>query len=487
MFWILTQAALAVLPSLSVPLKTGVVAPVDAAVVVGLEDYAFVPDVPYAQADAELFAALLVQTVGVPEERVQVLTNGGREQIIGAVEEAADLARDGTLWVYFAGHGAADPSTGERMLLGDDVKQDPSVFAKRGLKVSVLESLAKRRLILVLDTCYAGTGRSGESLVAGTRFLVPDYAQPPTKGVLEWTAAGPSELSTPFEAVGHGAFTWFAVGALRGWADGELDGNRNKEVTAREAEVYVARMLRALDQGQHPSLNASQDGHDERLVRKVDEVGPPEVDVQQVARQGRVSAAFPAVGQLVSELKELGDVKAEIPPWEQAWQATIRQVIEAGDRKVLAGFSSEWRHEPAALGLIEHGQRWRKIKDPRRGGPVIGEGVLDDAGVMGEPVKRGLWQEVMFRYDWDFTCDDKCDQVATIDDPLKAVRFYNALSALEGLPPPYRIDGETFILNADVWSYRMPSAAELPGNGWHWTDKGPQGSGDIWIARGPTK
>ena len=35
------------------------------------------------------------------------------------------LATDGgVVWVYFAGHGAASPETGERLLLGDDIRPD---------------------------------------------------------------------------------------------------------------------------------------------------------------------------------------------------------------------------------------------------------------------------------------------------------------------------------------------------------------------------
>src|SRR5687768_16231294 len=115
-------------PDIDTPLRTGATAPADTAVVIGIEDYAFVPDVPYAQRDAKAFYDLLVYTIGVPSSRVRLLDHGaGKEQIVEAVAAAgAEVGAGGTVWVYFAGHGAADPSTGARLLLGDDVRQDPS-------------------------------------------------------------------------------------------------------------------------------------------------------------------------------------------------------------------------------------------------------------------------------------------------------------------------------------------------------------------------
>jgi len=73
---------------------------------------------------------------------------------------------------------------------------------------------------------------------------VPAYAVKAKGGVSQWNAAGPNQLSSPLEPVEHGAFTYFAIGALRGWADGELDGKTDGMVTAEEAQAYVSRALR---------------------------------------------------------------------------------------------------------------------------------------------------------------------------------------------------------------------------------------------------
>ncbi len=181
---------------------------------------------------------------------------GGREHLVAAVKRAGEeVGPGGTVWVYFSGHGAANPATGERMLLGDDVRSDAIAFAARGVDVKELETLAGAhggRPMFVLDTCYAGAGRSGQSILGGTRFAVPLYAIQATAGA-QWNAAAPDEVAAPLDVTRHGAFTFFAVGAMRGWADGELDGRRDGVVAGEEARMYVQRALRGIGQnGQNP-------------------------------------------------------------------------------------------------------------------------------------------------------------------------------------------------------------------------------------------
>lgn len=248
--WVLLGVALAApVPDIDEPLRTGLRAPGDAAVVVGLEDYLLLPDVPHARRDAQAMADFLISTRGVPMDQVQLLTSGSKEQIVAAVERAARSAEPGgTVWVYFAGHGVAAPSDGRRLLLGDDARQAAEVFEARGVAVEDLEDLATSggaRAVILVDACFNGASRSGEAVVEGTRFAVPDWATQPSDQ-LHWAAAGPDQVARPLDVVQHGAFTWLAIGALRGWADGEIDGQRDGQVTAAEAQVYVSRAMRTL-------------------------------------------------------------------------------------------------------------------------------------------------------------------------------------------------------------------------------------------------
>lgn len=267
------------LPDLAAPARTGETAPKDAAVVIGVEDYTYVPHVPYALRDAEAFETFLLYTRGVPLDRVHMLKDARAYEIEEAVRDAGkSVGAGGTLWVYFAGHGAMEPNGSRRLLLGSDAATDPDAFARFAVAVDDVRTWATAgggEAMLVVDACYNGGGRTGENVLGGgRRFAVPGYALAPSPSASEWAATAPSELAGPLEAAQHGAFTYFAVGALRGWADGEVDEKRDGNVTAEEAQLYVGRALRTVQtRGQTPQL-AAVGAADLILAHGVKERGP---------------------------------------------------------------------------------------------------------------------------------------------------------------------------------------------------------------------
>jgi hypothetical protein len=232
------------LPQLT-PARTGATAPKDGALIIGIEDYMDLADVPYAERDAQAFYDFLVYTRGVSPDRIEKLTNPSKEKIEKAAGRIA-AEPGGIAWVYYAGHGAASTTVKELVLLGRDTPLDVEVYETRTLTVSSLARAAaatKAEVMMVMDTCYAGAGRAGHDLFTGTRFAVPAYAVDEPSVTL-WTAAAPNQLAEPLDEVQHGAFTYFAIGALRGWADGELSGTADGKVTLDEANLYVQRALR---------------------------------------------------------------------------------------------------------------------------------------------------------------------------------------------------------------------------------------------------
>ena len=279
-------------PSIDEPLRTGRSAPDDAAVVVGIESYPFLTDVPYAQRDAAAFHDLLVYTRGVPLRRIHHLRGASNHQMADAVAKAAaEVGPDGVLWIYFAGHGAGDPDTGERLWVGDTAKADPASFQAGSLPLAKIEALAAAapgEVVIVADACYNGLGRDGAQH-SDRRFAVPSYLEPPEPHITRWFAAGPAELAAPLAGARHGAFTYFVIGAMRGWADGEL-GSADGAVSLAEADAFVVRALAEVgERGQRPELTAGG------------EIGP------LVAGQG-----------LEADPRRLGAPREPEPPREQA-------------------------------------------------------------------------------------------------------------------------------------------------------------------------
>jgi len=255
-------------PDIDEPLISKQTAPADHAVVVGIDDYLAISDVEYAREDALAFADFLERTRGIPGDQIEILLgqNVTNEQILEAVTGAGQRsAGDGTVWFYFAGHGAASVETHERLLLGPEARGDPKTMERRSVRVEEVYELASvngANVVALLDVCFSGKGRDGEQLIEGGRAFVPVYEPRDEAGMLEWSATEHDEIAWKYDTVGHGAFTYFAIGALRGWADGAVDGVRDGEVTAEEAQRYVERVLARLPltSVQHPVMSGVETG-----------------------------------------------------------------------------------------------------------------------------------------------------------------------------------------------------------------------------------
>lgn len=181
--------------------KTGML---DAAVVVAVEGHAGPSVASAARTTGQDWVRFFPTVLGVPANRVTALFDRAatRPAISSAVEDAmARLAPGGRLWFVAIGHVVAGEA-----------------------EVAVLAApRAGVQLVSVLD-------------------VAPE----------EWALAGPAAAvlatitfstarSVPLGAA-RSAFSYFLMGALRGWGDGDRDGR----VTAAEAAAYVDLSLRRL-------------------------------------------------------------------------------------------------------------------------------------------------------------------------------------------------------------------------------------------------
>ena len=457
------------MPELSEPARTGQRSAADAAVVIGVEDYAYLPDVPYARGDAQAFDDFVRYTRGIPDDRVALLRDARAYEIEKAVKDAgARVGAGGRVWVYFAGHGAMDPNGARRLLLGGDAATAPEAFARFAVAVDDVRAWATAgggEAVVVVDACYNGGARTGEGvLTGGRRVAVPDYALAASAQATEWTATGPKELSAPLPPLEHGAFTYFAVGALRGWADGEVDGKRDGSVTAEEANRYVARALRTVQaQGQTPQLAAS-DGARLVLAKGVKEAGPS-ADALRALRdalgeKGAVAsvATTPTpstasvstkaggtggaavdddVAALLREKTLMGLVASKQAEGEAAWRKLAAVLTDGSDaeraavEKYIAAWSSvkvwvgdaEGRHERAvAIAAVESARGWLATSGKGSAGrdwvsPTLGTMKWIPAGTfrMGDPeshdpddaphqvtLTRGYWmmEHEVTKHEW---------------------------------------------------------------------------------------
>jgi len=294
----------------------------DAAVLIGIEDYAFVPDVSGASANINDWYSYLRKVRGVPLANIRLLrdTQATREEILASVDVAAARAgAGGNLWIVFIGHGAAAASGAEGLLVGADAQQSANSLTSRGVPQSELFAHARKgkqaRIVAVLDACFSGRDTVGGALVPGLQPLVAVKEQP-TTDALVFTAAANDQFAGPLPGAARPAFSYLMLGALRGWADGDGNG----DVTATEALTYTSDVLDALVNGrrQQPQLHAARPA--EVLAARASESGP---DLDGLRLELGVGTAATPVERPDDGAGSGQQVRIEASEPDQSFEATI--------------------------------------------------------------------------------------------------------------------------------------------------------------------
>jgi hypothetical protein len=202
------------------------------AVVVGLDSYRNrLPRADFAGDDARVVAAYVAQTMGYEPDNVALLLNEHATK--GDFEKYMESwlpnrVEDGdSVFIYYSGHGAPHPKTGEAYLVPYD--GDPTFIEKTGYPLARLydhlATLPAKEIVVVLDSCFSGAG--GRSVIApGIRPIVTELKSPLlAKGKTVVLAASTGQqVSSTYEQKGHGLLTYFFLKGLQGEADTNKDG-----------------------------------------------------------------------------------------------------------------------------------------------------------------------------------------------------------------------------------------------------------------------
>lgn len=278
----------------------------DVAVVVAVEDYAFLPDVEGAVSTADAWENFFRNGLGVGELFVRTDADVTRENMLDLADRAAGAAgEEGRVWYVFVGHGAPTPDGEDGLLVGVDAQGSPQSLTTRGLERSrlleALESGSQSETAVVIDACFSGNSRGNRSLAEGLQPVVPakfDSATSETSSTAVLTAAHSDQFAGALPGAERPAFSYLLLGALRGWAD---DGDG--AVTLREAETYTRRQLRHLEHDQVPSF-----GGDPEMVltRGATSPAPGLESLMAAARQNDRAAVETAGSKDASASKGMG-------------------------------------------------------------------------------------------------------------------------------------------------------------------------------------
>ena len=227
------------------------------AVVIGIEAYQTIPRSDYSKKDAETVKGYLA-ALGFQERNVELMTD--QRATRSGMEKALEawlpnqVTKESTVFVYFSGHGAPEPATGEAYLVPYD--GDPNYLGVTGYSLKRLyDSLGKlpaKEIIVVLDSCFSGAG--GRSVLAkGARPLVMTATSGPMPArVAVLAAAQGSQISTSTPDKGHGVLTYYFLKALQ-------DGKTELADIYTTIKPQVEDAARRLNVQQSPSLAPGAD------------------------------------------------------------------------------------------------------------------------------------------------------------------------------------------------------------------------------------
>jgi hypothetical protein len=206
------------------------------AIVIGIEQYRQkLPKADFAASDARLVSEYLTKAMGYPEENVITLLNDRAlksdfekyfEKWLGNNVETGS-----TVFVYFSGHGAPEPKSGNAYLVPYD--GDPSFIDQTGYSLKrmydALGKLPAKEIIVALDSCFSGAG--GRSVLAkGARPLVMNLQSNMTLSgnMTVLSASSGEQISSTYDEKGHGLFTYFM-----------LKGIKNEDVVRQDGSIKM--------------------------------------------------------------------------------------------------------------------------------------------------------------------------------------------------------------------------------------------------------
>jgi len=247
---------------------------------VGAYDSPAIPRLRYTVSDAEAIYQTLVGAAGFKKDNVLLLTDRTeRKPTLRNIKWALgtflgrSAARDDTVLIFFAGHGAPEVDTRglerdglAKYLIPSDA--DPDDLYSTALPMDELQTIFGRieaeRVVAFLDACYSGAagGRTFTSKKTRAGSVDDLFLERLTrsKGRAIITASRTTEVSIELPELGHGIFSYYLVEGLKGAADLNRDGIVSLQELYEYVEQQVTAKSRSVGGNQHPVMKGELEG-----------------------------------------------------------------------------------------------------------------------------------------------------------------------------------------------------------------------------------
>ena len=140
------------------------------ALIIGNNNYKYIPKLKTAIADAKAVEKLLSEQYGF---KTKLLIDATRVDILDSLNDFRKIGKNDNLLIYYAGHGVFEKAAGKAYWLPVDAKSDsPSNWIIADDTTSSIKRITSRHILIVSDSCYSGTltrAVSGDLTKAGER------------------------------------------------------------------------------------------------------------------------------------------------------------------------------------------------------------------------------------------------------------------------------------------------------------------------------
>ena len=217
----------------------------------------------YADNDAMVFKDYATEKLGISENKIKMLINDGADygEILLITKDwlrRASKANKSDIYIFFAGHGLASDDGKNMYLLPYDGRPrllDKTALLRDELFKEIQQS-NPRSVTVFLDTCYSGTTRGTDMLVASRPIMIKAKEQSIPSNFTVFSAAAGDQTSKPLEEAKHGMFSYFLMKGM----EGDADTNNDNKITARELHAYVEQNVVQQSSGsQTPELQGDKD------------------------------------------------------------------------------------------------------------------------------------------------------------------------------------------------------------------------------------
>ena len=234
------------------------------AVIMGIEQYEHTFPAAYKLRDATTFFQYSRDVLGIPEGRIMLRTDEEATKAeFDYIFEPKGTKNDGwlkkrlrdpagaaqtDLFVYLAGHGVADLSTGQPYLIPHDGRPEQATAGVALEKLyESLGAFGARSVTVFVEACFSGVSGyepsgTARRLVLNGRPVVPVVKQSAIgPAMVVFTAASGDQAANNRAELKHGIFTYFVLKGL----GGQADGNGDNAVNVAELYGYLAEQVPA--------------------------------------------------------------------------------------------------------------------------------------------------------------------------------------------------------------------------------------------------